>query len=270
MPETSITALLAGTFLLGIRHGIDWDHIAAILDFVGSSPQRSAVRQDPIWKSPNSGLIASIVYALGHGLIVILLGISALSFSAILPEWIDPLMEKAVGLSLLLLAAWVLLCTIRSSFRNEGSDKKERFISRGALLLQVLSKFCQDPAKSSRGSSADSEENVNTSAKAALAVGALHGIGAETGTQVLLLTAVAGTSQLKGAAMLLSFVLGLLACNFAVALAGACGFTLAKNKAASYFMGITSALLSIYVGSCLCLGEPGCLPDLQKILFNGH
>jgi hypothetical protein len=53
------------------------------------------------------------LYALGHGAVVIALGIAALSFGALLPEWLDPIMGRIVGLTLVGLGAWVLYSVVR-------------------------------------------------------------------------------------------------------------------------------------------------------------
>ncbi len=50
--------LIVSSLLLGLRHGVDWDHIAAITDI--------AATQD----SPRRGFALGIVYAFGHGLVV--------------------------------------------------------------------------------------------------------------------------------------------------------------------------------------------------------
>src|SRR5207244_4512272 len=47
------------------------------------------------------------MYALGHATMVVLLGLAALLFTNLLPEWIDPLMERVVGVTLLVLGVWV-------------------------------------------------------------------------------------------------------------------------------------------------------------------
>jgi cytochrome c biogenesis protein CcdA len=53
------------------------------------------------------------LYALGHGAVVIALGVAALAFGAILPDWLDPIMGRIVGLTLVLLGVWVLYSVYR-------------------------------------------------------------------------------------------------------------------------------------------------------------
>lgn len=54
--------LLLTSVLLGMRHGIDWDHIAAISDLTSNSSSR------------RRGIALSGLYAGGHALVVFLLG----------------------------------------------------------------------------------------------------------------------------------------------------------------------------------------------------
>ena len=59
MPEAGFGwGLLIAALLLGLRHGIDWDHIAAITDI--SATQRS-------WRR---GVLLGSLYAAGHALVV--------------------------------------------------------------------------------------------------------------------------------------------------------------------------------------------------------
>lgn len=46
-PPAGALPLLATALLLGIRHGIDWDHIAAIADITSTSAAAVAAEQAP-------------------------------------------------------------------------------------------------------------------------------------------------------------------------------------------------------------------------------
>ena len=60
--------------------------------------------------------------------------------------------------------------------------------------------------------------------RTAFGVGMIHGIGAETGTQVLLIAAVGGAASAGlGIPMLFAFVLGLLISNFAIVVLSSVG-----------------------------------------------
>ena len=51
------TGLLATSFALGLRHGFDWDHIAAIADLNSTADER------------RRGFALSLYYALGHAVV---------------------------------------------------------------------------------------------------------------------------------------------------------------------------------------------------------
>lgn len=86
---------------LGLRHGIDWDHIAAISDLTGSSETR------------RQGWWLSLWYALGHAAAVFVLGIFAIAAGTAIPEGLDVWMGRFVGVTLVLLGVWLLVDLIR-------------------------------------------------------------------------------------------------------------------------------------------------------------
>lgn len=256
--------LLANSFVLGLRHGLDWDHIAAIFDIVGTSNGQGLL------KFSRNSLTASFCYAFGHGLIVILLGIAAVSFSSTLPQWIDPIMGRAVGFTLLILGLAVLY---RACRQLAGGYHEGGYVSRGQIIVSALGTLNNWGKKFWKGQTTtqiDATGNSYTS-KTAFAVGAVHGIGAETGSQILLLTAVASANQTLGLAMLFIFVLGLLTCNMFVALAGNAGFgsVIQKkaDKAFTFSLGLLTAIFSIVIGVLFIFGMDDHLPDLQKLLL---
>ena len=91
MPAEIGIALLGTGLGLGLRHGIDWDHIAAISDVAGSQ------------KSRRRSMGMGTLYALGHAAVVVALGLVAIWLGTLLPDWVDGYMEIAVGITLLLL-----------------------------------------------------------------------------------------------------------------------------------------------------------------------
>src|SRR6266487_663285 len=76
---------------LGFRHGIDWDHIAAITDITSSQEEA------------RNSLLFGTLYALGHALVVFSLGVLAIVAGKNLPSGIDRVMPRVVGVTLLLL-----------------------------------------------------------------------------------------------------------------------------------------------------------------------
>ncbi|MDP6605735.1 MAG: hypothetical protein QF664_05700, partial [Dehalococcoidia bacterium] len=116
----SIEFALIGTGLgLGLRHGVDWDHIAAITDVTGTQPERA--------KAMRLGAL----YALGHATVVVLLGLAALWAGSTLPDSMDAAMEAVVGATLLSLGLWLTYSLLR-----DGSNFQLR--SRWMLVFAAV------------------------------------------------------------------------------------------------------------------------------------
>lgn len=101
---------------LGLRHGIDWDHIAAITDLSSSAQSR------------RRGFFLSMTYALGHGAAVFALGTLAIAFGLAIPDGLDAWMGRIVGITLIMLGGWILFELVR-----KGRDFRLR--SRWMLVI---------------------------------------------------------------------------------------------------------------------------------------
>ncbi len=88
--------LLLTAFGLGLRHGVDWDHIAAIADLNSTADNR------------RHGFLRSLYYALGHAAVVFALGTLLLVAGASIPESLDQWMGRIVGATLVALGIAVL------------------------------------------------------------------------------------------------------------------------------------------------------------------
>src|SRR5438128_4631858 len=93
--------LVVAAFLFGFRHGIDWDHIAAITDITSSQEDR------------RKSLLFGTVYALGHALVVLALGVVAIVIGKKLPTGVDRVMTRVVGATLIVLGIYVFTSLIR-------------------------------------------------------------------------------------------------------------------------------------------------------------
>ncbi|MBI3366759.1 High-affinity nickel-transporter, partial [Candidatus Roizmanbacteria bacterium] len=87
MIQNNFFSVIVLALLLGLRHGIDWDHIAAITDIVGSEDDRK------------KSFIFSFLYIIGHASVVVLFGLLAVLVGVRLPDWIDTIMEPFVGIT---------------------------------------------------------------------------------------------------------------------------------------------------------------------------
>ena len=97
---------------------------------------------------------------------------------------------------------------------------------------------------------------------ASIAIGMIHGIGAETGSQALVLAAAAGaTSAFAASYVLIWFVLGLVISNSFITLGSILGILGASTrKALSLALGVLVGVFSLGVGLLFLLGLARVLP----------
>jgi high-affinity nickel-transport protein len=205
------------------------------------------------------------LYALGHGLIVVILGLAALAFGAILPDWLDPIMGRIVGLTLVALGLWVMY----SIYRYARAGEHFRLRSRWMLVFDgVRYGWRRFQARLHGHEHVEPLEMSSYGVKTSFGVGMIHGIGAETGTQVLLIAAVGGASGVGlGVPMLFAFVVGLLLSNLAVVLVSSASFVGSQTRERLYVsVGAVAGLFSLFVGTVFLFGLSGALPDLGGIL----
>ncbi|HEX7089287.1 MAG TPA: sulfite exporter TauE/SafE family protein [Longimicrobiales bacterium] len=92
--ETLLPLLTA--LLLGSVHAIEADHVAAVSSFAVRRPR------------PGAAMLFGLRWALGHGGVVILLGMAFVLLGIELPEAAGHWLERLVGVGLVALGAWTL------------------------------------------------------------------------------------------------------------------------------------------------------------------
>ncbi|MPZ14555.1 MAG: hypothetical protein GEU73_09055 [Chloroflexi bacterium] len=277
MSEMSVFALILVGFVLGLRHGIDWDHIAAIADITGTAvtpakastnasdqahPVRMAALHPRSQTESRSGFLLATLYAVGHASVVVVLGLLAIRASTLLPDWVGPVMERVVGLTLLALGVWIFY-----SFWRHGRSFRLR--SRWMLVFSLAGRgWAAVRARLTGQPSHHVHRPAQYGPRTAYAVGMLHGVGAETGSEALLLATAAGaTTPESGTLMLLAFVAGLLISNSFVAAVSTFGFVSSKAKHDAYLVvGATAGVFSLVVGAFFVSGQGAALPDLQDVI----
>jgi hypothetical protein len=195
-------ALLSAA-VLGFRHGLDYDHIAAITDI--SSVQLKA----------RDAMRFGLLYVAGHATTVAVLGTAAVVFRIALPAASDRWAERLVGLTLLVLGLYVLGTFFRpSSSRSGHSHARPRtritLLANGALWIYWrLSRIFGGTRVEAPQVFKDGYGTSST-----FLVGVIHGLGAETPTQILLFLMAANLGG-TGAGLLglLMFIVGLLLMN---------------------------------------------------------
>jgi high-affinity nickel-transport protein len=266
--------LVLAAFLLGLRHGIDWDHIVAISDITATQ------------ESKRRGVFVGTLYVVGHAAVIILLGLGAIVLGATIPEWLDAVAGRVVGVTLVVLGVVVAVTLVveRGSFRAR---------SRWMILFETSRKI----ARTTRARYTHSHEHVavghvhhdgnDTDAdgtsritapthshdhehdgdseytnKAAVGIGAIHGVGAETPTQVVVFLAAASAGGVwAGIVVLFVFVLGLIVSNSAITFASVSGFSMAtRSQAVQIGFGVFTAAMSIGIGILFLTGSDAILP----------
>lgn len=245
MADWSFALLLGTALLLGLQHGVDWDHIAAISDLTAAAPET------------RRGLALGTLYALGHAAAVIAIGLVAIWAGLELPEWVDGLMGPFVGATLVILGLYIIYSLAR--------DREQfQMRSRWMLLYDGLRTLWDWAGGRLRGRPLSVQPRQPTAygARTAFAVGIVHGVGAETPSQVLLFLAAAGAGgPVLGSAVLLTFVAGLVLANSAVTVGSLFGYTRARQHRRLYVgAGVLTALFSLVIGALFLTGQATLLP----------
>lgn len=246
--DSSTLLLFGTTFFFGIRHGLDWDHLAAITDIVGSAGDRK------------TALVTSAAYIAGHALVVITFGLLAITLGITLPAWVDSVMGAVVGMTLVFLGLVLLWSVVAHS----GEFK---LLSRWGVIFNLISKLYH--ALQSFLGHTHIQKNVNETnlrPRTIFGIGMLHGIGAETPTQVLLFITIGGLQGTISAILLLgAFVVGLLISNTAISVFAQHGFGTQTKHATMYrLFGMVIAVLSLVVGGMFLFGKEETLPTLIR------
>lgn len=218
--------------ILGFRHGFDLDHIAAISDIVSQTP------------SQKRAFLNGFFYIFGHAVVVILLGLLAIMLGVNLPGWADQLMSPVVGLTLILLGLWIIL----SILVKRGEFK---FVSRWMLLFKGIIHLYNHLFGDRHHHPIAYPQSFGI--RGAYILGTIHGIGAETPTQILLLTTASGVGGVFGGILLVAFVVGLLVSNFIVLTLSVLGFMNAKKFRIYSVLGLLAGGMSLVVGLSLLL-----------------
>ncbi|MDQ7010558.1 MAG: urease accessory protein [Mariprofundaceae bacterium] len=188
-------------FLIGMRHALEADHVAAVASLAtGSRSLRQTVMQGALW-------------GVGHTLTLFLFGSVALMVDGVIPEQLAAMLEFAVGIMLVLLGLDVLrrLYQKRVHFhRHRHHDGVEHFHAH------------RHQKKQPHDDSAHQHEHSSLFPLRALLVGLMHGMA---GSAALILLTMNSVENTAGALFYIAFfgigsILGmaLLSCVIAIPL----------------------------------------------------
>jgi high-affinity nickel permease len=314
--DAGALGLITTALVLGIRHGFDWDHLAAITDVTSTTTTADAAELDHeavhehtaehalahehghggraeleahherpegaahphahddepaprrFLTEQRRALLLGSMYAVGHASVVAALGTLALLFGAVLPDWVDDVMGPIVGATLLFLGIWVFV----SLYQYARHGREFRLRSRWMLVFDSARyAWRRFQARLHGHEHVDPMEMSSYGVRTAFGVGLIHGIGAETGTQVLLIAAIGGaSSQGLGFPMMVAFIVGLLISNSTVVFITATSFIASRVRERLYVViGVVAGTFSLVIGAIFLLGLETKLPSLEAWLFGG-
>ncbi len=179
MADPTTLSLLALGFLLGARHALDADHVAAILTLLVRHPGLRT-----------SGL-AGLSWGAGHTCMLLAVGLILLGFRLSLPSAVEPIFEGAVGVMLVGLGASLGLTLFRDGWHLHVHHHD------GAAHAHLHSHRLDDGHAHPHW--------VSLTGRPFL-IGMVHGL-AGSGAVVLAIVSVA-TSRVQGLAYIVAFGLG--------------------------------------------------------------
>jgi high-affinity nickel-transport protein len=219
----TVAGALVSCAVLGIQHGVDVDHVAAITDVTS------------IQRTPLDATRCGLLYALGHAGTVGMLGIAVLVFKRSLPAAASVWMERIIGLTLVLMGVYILTALLSGG----------RAMSRGGALISLYRRLRRQPLAADR--------SLRYGSKSSLSLGVLHGIGAETPTQLSMLLIASNLGGIQNGILSLSvFAAGMIASNMALTTAAAGLFSISRVEP-RFLRGVTmcTAAYSLWIGATM-------------------
>lgn len=240
-------AALAACAVLGLRHGFDYDHLAAITDIAAVQASR--------WRA----LVLGLLYAVGHALTVVAQGVAVIELHLPLPVWLDNVTERLIGATLIVLGVAVVAGILHPHAHPARAQSR---IAAGVNLIRTLGWRVQRLFEPERERPALFAWNY--SGRSVFLIGMLHGVGAETPSQLmlfLLASRLGGPTQ--GLLGLTAFAAGLITMNgmMTASLSGVFGTRL-QHPLAGRILAWTGAAYSCGIGVIFLLGWSSALPSL--------
>ena len=233
--SVGVGVVLTVSLLLGLRHASDPDHLAAVTTLIASERDHDKIR-----KAGFMGLL----WGLGHGTTLILIGLPLVLFNRFLPEPVQQAAETLIGVIIVFLAVRLLMRWRRGLYHVHVHDHADR----PEPHLHVHS-HKESATHDGHGHA------VRRTPLSSYSVGLVHGIGGSGGLTLLLLSTI--SDRAEAAAALLLFAAGT-AISMAL-LSTVFGLVIAGGPVAHHFERVAPVLgvLGVAFGTWYALGAVG-------------
>ncbi len=245
--DWKIGLALVSCAVLGLRHGFDYDHLAAISDI--TAVQRS-------WKQ---GMRLGVTYAVGHAATVVILGAAVIMLHLPLPARLDAWAERLIGVTLVVLGFLVVGNLMKHAHSHRALE------SRIALLISAFRWARWRAVRFFRPETPKPDPfHWNYSGGSVFTIGVLHGLGAETPSQLMLfLLAASLGGPARGFMGLAAFAAGLILMNAAMTATLGGVFGASHHRPQLFrWVAVGGAVYSFVVGIIFILGASDKLPPL--------
>jgi ABC-type nickel/cobalt efflux system permease component RcnA len=119
--------VLFTSFVLGVRHASDPDHLVAVTSLV--STRDGDVR---------SGVSLGAWWGVGHAATLIAVGTPLILLKTSMPAWLEGLADKAVGVIILVLAAKILWKWVRGDYATRATPTASGRTRLGSFVIGVV------------------------------------------------------------------------------------------------------------------------------------
>ena len=209
----SLILIVLVAALLGLRHALDPDHVAAMTALVAGGQQRAA----------RAAAALGLAWGVGHGTTIFLFGLPIVLFSAHLPEAAQRATETAIGVVIVYLAARLIVRWRRGQLHvHEHSHGDASHAHVHSHAESTAHRHAHEPR----------------SARGAYGIGLLHGVGGSAGVSILIVASIESKAM---AALALAILAVFTAVSMTMVTTGY-GFTLASRPVRSAFHGMAPVL----------------------------
>lgn len=195
--------ILLISLLLGLRHASDPDHLAAVTTLIASEEER---------KQAHKARLMGLLWGLGHGTTLVVLGLPLVLFNRFLPEPVQVIAETLIGAIIVFLAVRLLVRWRRGLYHAHTHSHDDEPPHRHVHSHRES------------GTHEHAHALPHRTPVSAYGIGLVHGIGGSGGLTLLLLSTISNRAEAVGALLLFAtgtaVSMALLSTAFGLAIAG--------------------------------------------------